>query len=323
VRIPKSKALYLSAATVALLGGSVATATAGYKTVTVQDNGQRKVIRGFTSANVGQFLATHNYQVSTADRVTPGLAEPVKDGTVIDIEHPKSITLIDGERTSHWQTFAGTVGEFLHDMDIQLDENDKVNLSSDTKLTNGSTIRITRIRKQTSTKTTEIPFQTIRQRTDRLYVGQQRVLTHGVKGSMLIRTTSVFVNGHKVSQSESRKVVKPAVNQVILVGARPKPMTLSARGVGSLLVVKKLTVVATAYSAGGRTATGVDARPGVVAVDPSIIPLGSRVYIPGVGLVQAEDTGGAIHGNRIDICMSSEEAARRWGVRTVTVYIVQ
>lgn len=323
MRIPKSKLLYVSAATVALLGGTVASADVAYKTVTVQDNGQRKVIRGFTMSNVENFLAKHHIQVSSKDKVLPGLSSSIKDGMVIDIEHPMTVTLVDGEKTTHWETFDQTVGEFLSDKGIQVDTDDQVNLSNDTQLTNGITVQIKRINKQTSTKTQEIPFQTIRQRTDKLYVGQQRVLTHGVKGSIQIQTTSVYVNGHKVTQSESKQVVQPAVNQIIEVGTHPKPITLSARGIGTLTVAKKITVVATAYVAGGHTATGVSAQRGVIAVDPSVIPLGTKLYIPGVGIVRAEDTGGAIRGNRIDVCLPTEAAARQWGVRTVTVYVIE
>ncbi|MEW6044992.1 MAG: 3D domain-containing protein [Bacillota bacterium] len=86
----------------------------------------------------------------------------------------------------------------------------------------------------------------------------------------------------------------------------------------------QLVVEATAYSYGcgngdGVTATGTPVRWGVVAVDPQIIPLGSRVEIAGLGVFQAEDTGGAIKGSRIDIWMPSRGMALQWGRRTVTV----
>ena len=76
-----------------------------------------------------------------------------------------------------------------------------------------------------------------------------------------------------------------------------------------------------AYTGGGRTAMGTKARVGEIAVDPSVIPLGSRVYIEGVGYRRAEDTGGNIKGNTIDIYMNSESECLRWGMRYVTVYI--
>ncbi|XXM72635.1 3D domain-containing protein [Lysinibacillus sphaericus] len=97
-------------------------------------------------------------------------------------------------------------------------------------------------------------------------------------------------------------------------------------------VVKEIDITATAYTAHcegciGITKTGVDliANPDarVIAVDPDVIPLGSKVYVEGYGYARAEDTGGAIKGNRIDIYMEHEEDALEYGVRDVKVKIIK
>lgn len=80
-----------------------------------------------------------------------------------------------------------------------------------------------------------------------------------------------------------------------------------------------LTVVATAYDLPGTTATGVPVGPGIIAVDPNVIPLGTRMTIPGYGEGVAADTGSAIIGNRIDVWVPNGAAASSWGVRTVTI----
>ena len=94
---------------------------------------------------------------------------------------------------------------------------------------------------------------------------------------------------------------------------------------------KEITVEATAYTAGcegciGITKTGVDlnANPDakVIAVDPSIIPLGSKVYVEGYGYATAEDTGGAIKGNRIDVFVPEQNDALQWGRKQVKVTII-
>jgi len=94
---------------------------------------------------------------------------------------------------------------------------------------------------------------------------------------------------------------------------------------------KQITVKATAYTAScegcsGTTATGVDlnANPDakVIAVDPSVIPLGSKVYVEGYGVATAADTGGAIKGNRIDVFLPSEQDAINWGNKQVRVKIL-
>ena len=87
------------------------------------------------------------------------------------------------------------------------------------------------------------------------------------------------------------------------------------------------TMEATAYlptdgSSTGITAMGIPATYGVVAVDPNVIPLGKHVYIPGYGTAIAADTGGAIRGEKIDLCMESYGAAMDFGRRNVTVYVL-
>lgn len=88
-----------------------------------------------------------------------------------------------------------------------------------------------------------------------------------------------------------------------------------------------LSMQATAYSSDGVTASGTPTRRDIdgystIAVDPRVIPLGSRVYVEGYGYAIAEDIGGAIKGNIIDVFFNSNSEARSWGRRSVTVYIL-
>ena len=82
---------------------------------------------------------------------------------------------------------------------------------------------------------------------------------------------------------------------------------------------RTLTVVATGYALRGRTATGAQTGPGIVAVDPSVIPLGTRLTIPGYGTGIAADTGPAVRGATIDLWFPTVAAATAWGKRTVTI----
>jgi peptidoglycan DL-endopeptidase CwlO len=81
----------------------------------------------------------------------------------------------------------------------------------------------------------------------------------------------------------------------------------------------QVTVIATGYAIRGRTATGLATGWGVVAVDPSVIPLGMRMTIPGYGEGVAADTGGAVQGNAIDLWFPTRAQALAWGRRTVTI----
>lgn len=92
---------------------------------------------------------------------------------------------------------------------------------------------------------------------------------------------------------------------------------------------RTITMRSTAYTSdpsenGGysTTAMGTAIRYGVAAVDPNVIPLGTRLYIEGYGYARAEDTGGAIKGNKIDLVFGSKAQSNRWGRRTVRVTIL-
>ena len=95
--------------------------------------------------------------------------------------------------------------------------------------------------------------------------------------------------------------------------------------------VKEMTVTATAYTAyctgcSGTTAIGIDLRANpnqrVIAVDPRVIPLGTKVWVEGYGEAIAGDTGGAIKGNKIDVFIPTQESAMAWGVKTVKIKIL-
>jgi 3D (Asp-Asp-Asp) domain-containing protein len=95
---------------------------------------------------------------------------------------------------------------------------------------------------------------------------------------------------------------------------QPPPTTSTPTG------KRRLTVSATCYDLPGRTATGMPVGQGVVAVDPSVIPLGTRMYVPGYGNGVAADVGGGIKGDTIDLWMTPAQCAS-WGRRTVTITI--
>ena len=128
----------------------------------------------------------------------------------------------------------------------------------------------------------------------------------------------------------------PAVSEPFPVSAKPviaqaKKKSAPVMKLTSSTSVKEITVKATAYTASckgcsGITKTGVNIKDNpnkkVIAVDPSVIPLGSKVYVEGFGEATAADTGGAIKGNRIDVFIPSEEDAMDFGVQKLTVTIL-
>jgi 3D (Asp-Asp-Asp) domain-containing protein/septal ring factor EnvC (AmiA/AmiB activator) len=133
-------------------------------------------------------------------------------------------------------------------------------------------------------------------------------------------TAQRSLNNTQISSLESRaqaieaQAKQVAVAQTISVG-QTTPVASAPVAGGA----RTLTVTATAYTLHGTTATGAPVGYGVVAVDPSVIPLGTRMTIPGYGEGIAADTGGSIQGSVIDLWFPSAGQASAWGRRTVTI----
>jgi 3D (Asp-Asp-Asp) domain-containing protein len=126
--------------------------------------------------------------------------------------------------------------------------------------------------------------------------------------------TKERLNGARISSLERSAAAAQAKAATLVVAAPASPAASApAAGPGSI------TVVATGYSLGGSTATGLPVGWGVVAVDPSVIPLGTRMTIPGYGEGVAADVGSGISGAMIDLWFPSDSAARAWGRRAVTI----
>lgn len=130
-------------------------------------------------------------------------------------------------------------------------------------------------------------------------------------------------------------VLLAGVMVYLVLGARPAEAPIrilpvrdvAPMGVPEVGGPQVLTMLATAYSHGcgngdGYTATMTRPRPGVVAVDPTVIPLGSELYVEGYGLARAEDTGGDIKGERIDVWFDEPSRAIEFGRRMVEVEII-
>jgi peptidoglycan DL-endopeptidase CwlO len=118
------------------------------------------------------------------------------------------------------------------------------------------------------------------------------------------------LNGARISSLERTARAAQAKSVVLLTAPAASPAVAGAH---------TMSVVATGYSGSGATATGLATGWGVVAVDPSVIPLGTRMSIPGYGSGVAADVGSAVSGAMIDLWFPTDAQARAWGRRTVTI----
>ncbi len=182
-----------------------------------------------------------------------------------------------------------------------------------------------------------VDYETAYVASDSLYIGEEVTTQEGVKGIKKVTTTNKIVDGKIVDVVISEEIVKEPVNEIVKIGTKekePEPAPVQTGGPAGLNYSKVLTIDATAYCpcsrccgkwANGVTASGLKAGYGVAAVDPRVIPLGTKLYVEGYGYCIAADTGGAIKGNRIDLCYGSHSAALAsgFGHKSTKVYVLK
>ncbi|MCE5286715.1 MAG: G5 domain-containing protein [Pelosinus sp.] len=250
--------------------------------------------------------------------------QKVMNGTTIEVYRAVPITVVYKGQSQTVVTGKPTVGEVAESLGLVKD-NIKLEPGSDAKVVPDMTVVATTLSEKIVEKQEAELFQVIRRPDPTLEKGVEEVENEGKDGVKSITLKIKFVddvqNGEEVL---AEKVIVPATPEVIRVGVRDTVETSR----GSMRFRRIDSMEATAYNpwdggGAGITASGIQARHGVVAVDPGIIPLGTRVYIPGYGLALAADTGGDIIGNRIDLCFESYAEAIHFGRRTVKVYILE
>lgn len=172
----------------------------------------------------------------------------------------------------------------------------------------------------------EVPASTEFIESDQLVPGMSRVKEAGETGTerRVIKTTRI--NGEITSERITNQFMLEAPKKrVIIRNSQPvaEPKSQGGFDVSQLNIQRVLSMEATAYTfTGNRTATGIDPREGIIAVDPRVIPLGSQVYVEGYGYAIAADTGGLIKGNIIDVFFPNLQTCINWGRRPAKVYVL-
>ncbi|MCI5709261.1 3D domain-containing protein, partial [Veillonella caviae] len=150
------------------------------------------------------------------------------------------------------------------------------------------------------------------------------VVQVGQPGSEQVQVETLYNNGAVIKTNDlSKQVITNMTPTIIKEGTREVTTSSNVAGRASRAIVMEASAYLASDGDGyGITATGIPAVRGVVAVDPDVIPLGTRLFIPGYGEAVAADTGGAIIGNKIDLVMDSYGEAMDFGRRDVTVYVL-
>ena len=271
---------------------------------------------------VDEALKEAGVELKGGDKVTPALTERVVDGMKVVIERAFPVQLaVDGSVQTIYTTRV-PVKDVLTLVSLSIDDDDKVSPSLDSIVKPGCKIKVTRVEQKIIKEQYSIPASSEKKADSSLLRGQERVLQKGSSGEGERVIKVVYEDGKEVSrETVEERVLRPSVNKVIAYGTA----NVVSRGGNTLRYRRVFQARATAYgpSAGKYTATGAKAGRGSIAVDPRVIPLGTRLYVDGYGHGTANDVGGEIKGNAVDVYFPSDAECRRWGVRTVNVYILE
>lgn len=285
------------------------------------------------------------------------------DGEIseITVNRMQLVRVNNGNQALEVPTYGSTVGQVLQQLDIQPGPDMNISLPLDTPTADGMVIDIGYIEYRQEEFIREEPFDTLYCEDVTLESGEEEVVSEGSTGSTLCTALVTYENGVEIDRViTAETILEPAVDAIVARGTdrslKEQPgekllrygwedytdfgqfSSTSARGGNTITTasgevisyVKKLSVEATAYTCEGyvgTTAIGTVARFGAIAVDPTVIPYGTRMYIVSddgqyhYGYATAEDCGN-FRGNAIDLYFNTEDECWQFGRRACTVYIL-
>lgn len=344
--------MFMAAAVFTGSAGWVYTASA--KEVTITEINEfaginQSVVVKTRVGNVAELLSEEGVTVNDADKLNVSPEAEIDDGHEIIVKRGKQVTI----KTNSGETVANVTSA---DAEGALAEAGYQTSEADEITTDGDIISVVTVEEKTEEIAVPINFETTYTEDASLITGETKVVQSGANGEKLITQRVVFRDGVEASRETlSEEITKEPVKQIIAKGtkviATPAPAKNvtppAAKGsnsssdtgntINGMKYKKKITMQATAYSTspsenGGYTvsAKGNPLRHGIVAVDPRVVPLGSKVYVESTdgswvyGVASAEDTGGAIKGNKIDLCYEGSVASvNTFGRRSCNVYILE
>lgn len=302
------------------------------KTLTISIDGKEETFVTY-KGTVKDVLQEKGIALAAKDKVQPSLEskvsekETIKLKTAIPIEVKANgiqVQVLTAEDTI--EDMLDAEQETLQEQGIEFDkEVDEVSPSLDSTIDGDINVQLVKVQTKNLVEKQPINFDTIVEKSEELDSSVQKVKSEGVNGEKEITYQIVYKDGVEISRNvKSTKTIVEPQNQVVLKGTGH---VYASRGGGNITYKKKISCSATAYSGHSNTATG--RRPvrnegglSTIAVDPSVIPLGSKVYVDGYGYAIASDTGGAIKGDTIDVYFNSSSECNSWGRRSANVLVV-
>ena len=274
-------------------------------------------------------IAQAGVVLGPSDWTSPDPDSPIKNGMRISVLRAEPAFVARGGEVTTLLTVENSVSAVLAEAGVEIGPDDIVVPGPGQEMPESGLVRVVKVTYENITADVKIPFATERREDGSIEAGLSKVYRYGTSGVSRVDYVARYEDGVEVSREElSRDEVTASKAQILLVGTlREVP-----RGGEDIRFERAIEVLSTAYcpcvkccgpNAKGVTRLGLPATQGVIAVDPRVIPLGTRVYVDGYGYALAADTGSAIKGNRIDVCFATHEEALRWGMRNLKVYVIE
>lgn len=287
---------------------------------------------------VGEFLEENNVEVGENDLVIPSEDTEIKNGMNIEVKKAFRISItIKGETTSYYG-WPGTIKETLDANELDVDEDDIVSPSLEEQAEPGIDIAIRRVTVKEETETEAVKFKTNIDYDNTIEAGKTKTVTKGQNGEKEVTYTVTYEDDEEVNREVlEENIITEATNEELIIGSKgasvvPAVATEEAttsKSEGTIAGYSYITVYEgvkaysyymgeAAYGASGNICTR-----GTCAVDTSLIPMGTKLYIEGYGFAVANDTGGDIKGKAVDVYMSSTAECYTWGIKYVKVYVLE
>ena len=283
----------------------------------VEEGGVARTI--WTRANtVAEALAENGVPVHEGDEALPGLNAAIQPGMRIVLRRATPITIVVDGRTIQTRTHEKTVGDALRAAGVLVMGEDQVHPPLDAEVHPHSVIRITRIAEKLEYEEELLPFETVWEPDDDLPIDTRRVGSPGRPGVLRRRYRVRYEDGQEVRRElEDEWVAQEPERKVILYGRKITPRTAMTPD-GPITYWRKIRAYTTSYSPSrsgtdpslpwyGHTRLGFKAGRGVVGVDPSVINMSQKLYVPGYGFAIAGDTGSGLSGRHVDLGFSDAD----------------
>jgi uncharacterized protein YabE (DUF348 family) len=294
--------------------------------ITVVINGKETNILTFKKTVV-KALADNNITIGPKDKIDVALDSKIYKKEKINIKRAVNVTVAVDDKELTISSAEDSIGSMLNAEGITLRDQDKLSLDKTARLTDGIKVEVIRVDTKVLTDTSTISYGTVVKTDSGLANTQKRIIQDGQEGEKKTTFSVTYENGKEIVRKILEEIVsKKPIDKIVVLGTYPS-MPVS-RGGDPIPFTRVVKMRATAYSTTGfLTATGRKAvrNPdgySTIAVDPSIIPYGTKLFVQGYGFAIAADTGSAIIGNTIDVFFNTYQESVNWAVKYVNVYIL-